>query len=568
VSDGATIGRLRLLGRDPGEGPVALRLRLERLLAGDTLRPPGLGAGEVLIVRGLRRAAPLGQARPAPAWGAMLRAELGELARGAARPALGPPPPDAQAVRFADMAELLACLTRDLLAGRGGAWYWRRLHPNIPGAPGAGLRAAWASHARALPAALGLLAPAEVQRAGQAIAVHEAHAVLRALWAAFELPSPPPPALGAARPAGGAHPPASHGEASVLPPAPALLAERSGGLAPEVARLLALAVALRVAPALVRTPGGAAQFATPPPGLAGAPPAMPQAHVAPLQPVPSAPSTNPAIGAVSPTPELAHERTADVRTEPTATHGVPNSTPPASPPPAAPGADGGPDSPGTPPVSQERAALERQLTAGDGAGSLSTRLGGAFYLINLLAWLELPGGWGADQPLPAQLGGWGLVEVLARGLLGHAAAAHNTDPLWELLAELAGRPPGTLLGAGLATPGFFAPPERLVRRLGLAALPATPLAPDAAADLAPAAAWWLSRLLPWALAVLARLDVARSAEEAGAALAVPAAIERSRTHLDVTLPLDRIALPVRRAGLDCSPGWAPDLGLIVTLHFR
>jgi hypothetical protein len=43
-------------------------------------------------------------------------------------------------------------------------------------------------------------------------------------------------------------------------------------------------------------------------------------------------------------------------------------------------------------------------------------------------------------------------------------------------------------------------------------------------------------------------------------------IVRTRTHLDVLLPLDGVDLDVRRAALDVDPGWVPFLGRIVRFH--
>ncbi len=48
----------------------------------------------------------------------------------------------------------------------------------------------------------------------------------------------------------------------------------------------------------------------------------------------------------------------------------------------------------------------------------------------------------------------------------------------------------------------------------------------------------------------------------------PAYVIASLTHLDVTLDLDDVRLPERRAGLDISPGWVDWFGRVVTLHFE
>jgi hypothetical protein len=42
----------------------------------------------------------------------------------------------------------------------------------------------------------------------------------------------------------------------------------------------------------------------------------------------------------------------------------------------------------------------------------------------------------------------------------------------------------------------------------------------------------------------------------------------TNTHLDIFMKLDEINLSLRRTGLDCDPGWMPDLGYIVLFHFE
>lgn len=51
-------------------------------------------------------------------------------------------------------------------------------------------------------------------------------------------------------------------------------------------------------------------------------------------------------------------------------------------------------------------------------------------------------------------------------------------------------------------------------------------------------------------------------------LAVPARVRHSPTHLDCHYPLSAVRLSVRRAGLDLNPGWVPWLGRVVTLHYE
>src|SRR5690606_15671868 len=69
------------------------------------------------------------------AWGQALRAQLGQLARRAARPQQGSIPFEAAAVLFADEGELLAALALDLSRGRAlHCWWWRTLLRLLGGA--------------------------------------------------------------------------------------------------------------------------------------------------------------------------------------------------------------------------------------------------------------------------------------------------------------------------------------------------------------------------------------------------------------------------------------------------
>src|SRR4051794_28573110 len=108
-----TVARLTVHATDAGLSPVALRLRAERRLGQVDLRPPGLPPGGVFIVRAVRTQGELGDAN----WEGRLRQHLADLYHSAARPAFGPVMPSAQAVVFADQGEMLACLTRDIIAG-------------------------------------------------------------------------------------------------------------------------------------------------------------------------------------------------------------------------------------------------------------------------------------------------------------------------------------------------------------------------------------------------------------------------------------------------------------------
>jgi len=50
-------------------------------------------------------------------------------------------------------------------------------------------------------------------------------------------------------------------------------------------------------------------------------------------------------------------------------------------------------------------------------------------------------------------------------------------------------------------------------------------------------------------------------------LQVPASVIYSASHIDCFLPLNAVRLPVRLQGLDVNPGWVPWLGRVVQLHY-
>ncbi|MFL6282600.1 MAG: hypothetical protein ACJ74Q_05475 [Pyrinomonadaceae bacterium] len=153
------ISRLRVGGavRDP----IVARLRLESMLGAAELRPRSLPSSAILCVRKL--CAPrgaLGLARGGAyashaqhEWQRALSDALDRVAARAVRPFKGPTPHDAEAVVFADRAELLACLALDwrarLVASR---WWWRDI---LRGADAArAVTAEWLGSPEYVPAAL------------------------------------------------------------------------------------------------------------------------------------------------------------------------------------------------------------------------------------------------------------------------------------------------------------------------------------------------------------------------------------------------------------------------------
>jgi hypothetical protein len=245
---GVTVVRLRL--RDPTGDPARAGTHAGRLLAGASLRP-GLPPAAVLVVRSLADPAPgavhtdAGQARLPQAWEQAVSASLERAARRAARPAREPVPAGADAVLFADRAELLACLARDWGGGDIGVhWWWRGL---VGGDPVGAVARAWLDAPRHVPAALALLAGwGEAIRFADALDPEVAGRLASAVAGEFGLealaagtgPVPPDPSRDRG---GGPAPPSAAAE-----PWSALASEAgAAGLAPRQRRLLGLGLAIR-----------------------------------------------------------------------------------------------------------------------------------------------------------------------------------------------------------------------------------------------------------------------------------------------------------------------------------
>ncbi len=202
--------------------------------------------------------------------------------------------------------------------------------------------------------------------------------------------------------------------------------------------------------------------------------------------------------------------------------------------------------------------------------AIVTQLGGAIFLINLMTRLRL------FESIPAlvDLNPWELLGGLAVALLGARVDAFANDPLWTALRELAGLDAGQRLGETLAAAdardasGW---PEQMPNHShGSAHTEWSRLAGEL---LAPNLAWRMQRLRPHLRQVLAEMigdpgDPADVTDVADVLLCQPARLVVSHTHVDVLLSVEQIRIPLRRAGLDRSPGWLPDFGYIVTIHFE
>jgi hypothetical protein len=244
---------------------------------------------------------------------------------------------------------------------------------------------------------------------------------------------------------------------------------------------------------------------------------------------------------------------------------------------------------------------------------IDTGLGGLFYLINMGLFLNLYGDFttpiepGIDLPL------WDFVTLLGQKLLG---GAMQDDPVWGLLAHLAGRDEHVAAGADFKPPDIWRLPVAwlapfheeaiwhwqgndgrlqvrhpaqflvldvplqqadLTRQLRYALQDyGTDLTVEPQPEFVVASAGgttalerWLGWLMPYVRARLRRaLQVVDPDELAQIVCTHHARIFVSATHLDILLALDALPIEIRLAGLDRNPGWVPAAGRFIAFHFE
>jgi hypothetical protein len=502
------IGRARVHG--PAD-PATARMRLESVLGRAELRPSGLPPAAVLCVR--RVVDPLPgtlmlesmDARPPPDWERAFVESLERKLRSAARPAREAVPAAAEAVLFADRAELLACLARDARDGTAWLhWWWRDLHVP-PAAGGDPVVAAWLETPEHVPAALQLLAARrEAVPFIAALPVRAATALMLRVAAAHGLAelrrvvAAPPTAVPPDR-----RPAVDDGAPSPEPPWRTLVPESTDGpLAPQAELLLGMSLVLRREPQLARSssfaaatrvwlaatpgcvlperaPAAVPTAALPDEATAIAEPASPEpspdrAPAVPDQvPVPEpVPPTRPAESetAQRPTPEPVPRATAAAPVAPSPEARLTTAAPrhvlesPSSPPPTETPAPLPPEQSQqlravTPEAARTRKRVKpmRRVPAPPAPPLVpelpfepaelvvETELAGVFYLLNLALYLDLYGDFSRPLEPGLALDPWDLLALLGSRLLDEPSGG---DALWRLLARLAGRGPRARPGRG------------------------------------------------------------------------------------------------------------------------
>jgi hypothetical protein len=577
--------------------------------------------------------------------------------RTAERPYRGRLPPAADAICFRDWGELLASLALDLRAGHvAHRWWWSALGEELP-LPAA-LAPALVQHAFYVPAAFDyLMGWGGVASVLRGLSETEAWEVWEAVARAHGVPALAPEIVTRTRVAAGegSQERESSSGASPLPPTVGSVIEEPVAVTtlPGLHRALCgVALALQRQPARTRLPVFATAFAgwwhenlkSAPHGRRDKPPVVVVSPDPAQEEEEEAGSRDEGIRGLQgegeaerrvtfleeshlerPTEgESVEVTSATVVTAPVAREAEASASYPGEVPgatrqrvkPVRQGMEGrwdrGPSEPASPPVSV--------LPPAPALDGVATRCAGVFYLINVLRWLNLPGCFD-DAPGP-----WETLELVGRGLVGGAAA---DDPLWGMLAELAGRPVGVLPGEDVtlndtfllpgswlaeagreatarlewavvegrlvvwSDPGFLVAegpwepgtsasdalaalvgqalpqavrPVLVRRRAGAAPLRGPAL--SQVPGVSTGGRLWLARLLPALRYLLWGVLELEPDDEIEDLLTVPGRLHVSATHVDVVIRLDDISLPIRRAGLDRDPGWLPEFGRIVLFHFE
>ena len=216
---------------------------------------------------------------------------------------------------------------------------------------------------------------------------------------------------------------------------------------------------------------------------------------------------------------------------------------------------------------------------------VQTRLGGIFYVINLMQRFDLPECFEAICGLASTVGPWGTLEGLARAMLDSlqisdadrsrqdAPAARSEghdmialDPIWSALAQIDGRDPHARLGSDFeCTLPVLAPDAWELALCEMHPQDAPPSANSLLTLCAPRFQSWLQAVAP---AFGAEFEAIARPHDAREVLATPAMLHLTRTHVDIVMQLDAVCLPLRMAGLDFDPGWLPRWGRVIQFHYK
>lgn len=595
------------------------RERLQRCLADIDLARHGLPPQAILIVRRLQASAAAFHGGDAEPLNGALRGVLGAAIRPAREALVGA---GVAAVWFADEAELLACLARDVLADELAVrWWWPLLFGRA--ATPAGVMQRWVAAPRAVPWALRALSSDAPAGQGRLWLEHIGPVGRAAILQALVLAYPVAEAVRAGVESPGAEMPCEPSASGGRPGAGSLTGAGDGALADEIASaqsvvkarwsvgpitpgpggaelLLRLAEVLCLAPQRAANPALLAELqwaaAALPASSAGAKQRLPRTSLPSVAATQAGVRNEQGQGRAGRQPALVRDgkgaalpSLADAEQSPRA---APPPTPPAPPPVHA-------AQRGHPALvsAQPRAVHAASLDVGS---SFDTQFGGLAFLLNVALNLGLYGDFTQPQQAGLLLSPWRLLHT---ALVAGCGAAGRKDALAHWLwararagegaaAEIRLKAPWQLPAAALRafdaeTRAWHAVADGEVLQLwhpaGFCVAHQVPVAglPALLAGLqrppprvlrherrgAPAAprvctlVWPLLRArLALALGLPARAAVARC-------LWLPARVQARAERLDLHFSLNSLPISLRLAGLDRDPGWLPAAGSDIRFHF-
>ncbi len=204
-----------------------------------------------------------------------------------------------------------------------------------------------------------------------------------------------------------------------------------------------------------------------------------------------------------------------------------------------------------------------------------TSLAGVFYLVNLIRELDLPHCFDDQCPLSRTIGAWGVLELLARGILSRSSLVTQNDLIWKILAQADHRELPIPPGVNFYLPHDLYLPQKWQSYKFSSLSVNQDMQPIHSAhpllkDLNPSVFRWLEFVIPFICSLLhERLNITspRQQDWIPVLIVYPGKVYLTTSHVDVVMSLDHISMPVRVAGLDCNPGWVPDFGRVFYFHF-
>ena len=604
---------MRLL-RARRDDPLQTRLMTERLLATATFRST-LPPDAILCIRKVADPAPgkMVSSRWAsvvdPQWQRAMDESLRKTASCAKRPARDAWIGEANAVWFADFAELLACLARDWCQKDAhGRWWWQLLFPALD--LSSAVDKAWLENPKHVPTALFRLQEANCAcEFLAALPRRSASRILESVLTVFGLDGFFSGSAGERSPAPSEFDAAVSG--SKPTPAPWLRWAKIDALLPaEPQQLLVIALMLERAPAVLRSPEFLRALRAWQPSADEPAVALAASVVAPRL-NDDQPSASVAISAedTSECKPLEAGAVENADSKPTRTERTGNLRSQRIPLRFQDSGDRVPNSESKPgsrtPFQQISLAEPQQKTA-------RTEWGGVFYLVNVALALGLYGDFTRPRHAGLALPLWDFLTLLGQRMAGSESLA---DPIWPLLARLSGRSEDEPPASGFEPPAEWRIPadwlagfepggawcwatgegrlrlrhplgflvldvllvgeapilqlENELRRLrahvkpGLREVDKTMLHPIDEP---------LERWLAWLVSfVQARLASALGVADVGALIGLVfrhrATAEVTAERVAVRFRLSEHPIELRMGGLDRDPGWVPAAGRRIAFHY-